>query len=177
MIKLLLIISTWSLAQLLDYKFHCICTAFPIMHGYPTKDFHFYRHTQCSVRFAYFFLHVNNNGIVSLNSSYTSYNPTAFPFSSNGPIIAAFFADIDTTGSGGGYVTYRITTDATLLAKAVHDIPPILSGPNFVPVWLLIATWDHVGYFSSHYDKVSAMKSRACACILISSATNLPCST
>eukprot|EP00731_Ephydatia_muelleri_P007430 Em0003g1678a len=77
-------------------------------------------------------------------------------------MIAPFFSDIDTNGAGS--VWYRTTTDASLLAKAVGDVPSILTGPNFTPVWLFIATWDHVGYFSSHSDKTNTFQ-----CIMVAS--------
>ena len=109
-----------------------------------------------------YFLQVSNNGVLSLNLSYASYTPVAFPFLSSSPLIAPFLADVDTTVSNSGNVTYRATTEATLLAKAAHDIPPVLAGPDFIPVWLFIATWDHVGYFSGHFDKVR-MLTHACA--------------
>ena len=99
-----------------------------------------------------FCFQVNNNGDITFNAAYSGYSPTAFPISGN-PMIAPFFSDIDTNGAGS--VWYRTTTDASLLAKAVGDVPSILTGPNFTPVWLFIATWDHVGYYSSHSDKVS----------------------
>ena len=99
-----------------------------------------------------FCLQVNNNGDITFNAAYGDYSPTPFPIFGN-PMIAPFLSDIDTRGAGT--VWYRTTTDASLLANAIRDIPSILSGPNFAPVWLLIATWDHVGYYNSHSDKVS----------------------
>ena len=69
------------------------------------------------------------------------------------PMIAPFLADVDTRGTG--YVWYRATNDAALIAKAVNDISAISSGHTFNPCWLFIATWDHVGYHSNHTDKVS----------------------
>ena len=67
-------------------------------------------------------------------------------------MIAPFWADVDTTGTG--YVWYRTTNNASLLSKAMQDIPYSLCGSKFSPLWLFIATWDHVGYHSSHVDKV-----------------------
>lgn len=98
------------------------------------------------------FLQVNNNGDVTFGGAYAGYSPMPFPIAGN-PMIAPFFADIDTNGAGT--VWYRTTTDASLLAKAASDIPPILSGPNFNPTWLFIVTWDHVGYYNSHTEKVN----------------------
>ena len=78
-----------------------------------------------------------------------------FPILGN-PMIAPFWADVDTRGAG--YVWYRATNDTALLSKAMIDIRPILSGSNFSPLWLFIATWDHVGYHSNHADKVRVSK-------------------
>ena len=97
-------------------------------------------------------LQVNNNGDLTFNAPYSGYNPQPFPISGN-PMIAPFFADVDTRGTGK--VWYRVTNDSTLLAKAVTDTRPSLAGQNFAPMWLFIATWDHVGYYNNHTDKVN----------------------
>ena len=97
-------------------------------------------------------MQVNNNGDLTFNAAYSTYTPLPFPIQGN-PMIAPFFADVDTRGTGK--VWYRSTTNSALLAKAVNDIPSIIAGPNFTPLWLFIATWDHVGYFNNHADKVS----------------------
>ena len=89
---------------------------------------------------------MNNNGGLTFRSAYTSAS-TQFPFS-DVPMIAPFYDDVDTRGTGN--VWYRISSDASLLTKAKQDIL------NFSPLWLFIATWDHVGYYNSHIDKVSA---------------------
>lgn len=101
-------------------------------------------------------LQVNNNGYLTFNQAYSRYIPTAFPIGGN-PLIAPFFADVDTRSSGSGKLWYRTTNDSALLAKAVNDIPSILTGVNFSPLWLFIATWDHVGYYNQHTDKVKYM--------------------
>ena len=55
---------------------------------------------------------------------------------------------------------YRVTSDAELLHRAKNDVlqNPILFPDvdlrNFFPTLLLIATWDHVGYFDQQTDKV-----------------------
>lgn len=92
---------------------------------------------------------VNNNGDLSFGDPWLAFTPTAFPTSSI-PLVAPFQADVDTRGTGT--VWYRLTHDASLLAKAVNDIPT--SSGTFSPQWLFIATWDHVGYFNYGTDKV-----------------------
>ena len=76
--------------------------------------------------------------------------PTAFPIPTY-PVVAIYQADVDTTGTGS--VWYRITQNATLLAKAANDIRA-LTGTSVSLQWLFIATWDHVGYYSHVTDKV-----------------------
>lgn len=74
-------------------------------------------------------------------------------------IIAPYWADVDTSGSDTsrdpGSVWYRETANADLLQKAKQSISSaFVNHENFVPTYLFIATWDHVGYFSGHTDKV-----------------------
>ena len=102
-----------------------------------------------------FCLQVNNNGDITFNAAYSGLTTSPFPISGS-PMIAPFFSDVDTRGAGS--VWYRTTNDTSLLANAVRDVPSILTGPNFTPVWLFIATWDHVGYYKSRSDKVSTVQ-------------------
>ena len=108
---------------------------------------------------------MNNHGDLTFNLSFTGYIPETFPITGI-PMIAPFWADVDTTGTG--YVWYRTTNDMALISKAMHDIPYNLSGSQFNPLWLFIATWDHVGYHSSHTDKVCVVYSDLRHCMLIS---------
>ncbi len=77
---------------------------------------------------------VNNNGNVSFTQSISQYTPTG-PQGASVPLIAPFFADVDTRNSGSGLVYLR------------NDIP------NEV-----IVTWDAVGYFGSHADKLDSFQ-------------------
>ena len=94
---------------------------------------------------------MNNNGDLTFNAAYSNYTPLPFPIQGN-PMIAPFFADVDTRGTGK--VWYRTTNDSALLAIVVKDIQSSLEGSDFTPLWLFIATWDHVGYYKNHTDKV-----------------------
>src|SRR5271165_7148134 len=72
---------------------------------------------------------VSNNGYVTFNSGQGTYTPTGLTAAYSGqPIIAPFFADVDTRGAGT--VTYGTGTYA---------------GRNAFGV-----TWNGVGYFASH---------------------------
>lgn len=77
-------------------------------------------------------LYVNNNGNVTFNAPLGTYTPFEIT-ASTPPMIAAFFADIDTRG-GKGIVTYGVSTFAGRQALCVN--------------------WRHVGYFSGHTDKM-----------------------
>lgn len=54
--------------------------------------------------------YVNNNGNITFNNPLGSYTPAAISSGTFGPIIAPFFADVDTRGSGSSEVTYGANT-------------------------------------------------------------------
>ena len=71
-------------------------------------------------------------------------------------MIAPFWADVDTRGTGNVY--YRQTNDPNLLARATNEIKSVfLTSSNITVINLLIVTWDAVGYYSQHTDKVFIM--------------------
>jgi hypothetical protein len=72
----------------------------------------------------------NNNGNITFGGPLGTYTPRSFPISGQ-PMIAPFWADVDTR-SGGGAV-YTASPDANTL----------------------VATWHDVGYFSVHNDKTN----------------------
>jgi len=81
-------------------------------------------------------LHVNNNGNVTLNREQWDFNPFALTASLNNPIIAPFFADVDTTS--GNEVTYGQGTFRTRSAFGVN--------------------WIGVGRYSQQYDKLNTFQ-------------------
>ena len=96
---------------------------------------------------------MNTNGLVSLDSWFTSSYVRSFPLSSTVKVIAPYWADVDTRGTG--QIFYRQSTDPSLLARASSEIKaayPLLQ--NVTITHLFIATWDAVGYFSYGIDKV-----------------------
>ena len=101
-----------------------------------------------------FYDQVNNNGIITFESDFASFDPSIFP--SGGPSVAPYWADVNTASFGGGSVFYRETTDFTLLQRASREIQDGLS-VSFLPSHLFIATWDSVDYFGSGPDLVSAI--------------------
>ena len=101
-------------------------------------------------------IQVNNNGVISFGAPVTAYTPNPFPLSGSSVLIAPYWADVDTFPSMGGFVHYRQTVDPAVLNLARDHIRAIfpLDFYNFIPTLLFIATWDHVGYYRSHTDKV-----------------------
>lgn len=82
---------------------------------------------------------VSNNGYLTFNSGQGTFTPTGLGSGYSGqPIIAPFFADIDTRGVGSGLTTYGTGTFA---------------GHNAFG-----ATWIDVGYFGSHTDKLNSLQ-------------------
>lgn len=84
-------------------------------------------------------LFVNNNGNVTFGSALSSYTPTALNSDNGGvPIIAAFFADVDTRGAASSLVTYGNDT---------------IAGRNVFGVNYL-----NVGYYSAHTEKLNSFQ-------------------
>ena len=54
--------------------------------------------------------YVNNNGNITFNNSLGTFTPSAISSGAFGPIIAPFFADVDTRGAGSNPVTYGSAT-------------------------------------------------------------------
>jgi len=76
----------------------------------------------------------NNNGNISFNAGIPAFTPQG-PQGATQPVISPFFADVDTRGAGSGLMSLR------------NDVPN-----------QIIVTWDNVGYFDSHDDKLNAFQ-------------------
>jgi len=82
---------------------------------------------------------VNNNGNITFGQPLTQFTPTGLDSNNGGiPIIAPFFADVDTTPANGAVVTYGTGTLCGLPVFAVNYI--------------------NVGYYSSHLDKLDSFQ-------------------
>ncbi|HEY2561117.1 MAG TPA: nidogen-like domain-containing protein [Caldimonas sp.] len=97
----------------------------PISFGYTLTNFFGQDYTQ-------FFL--NNNGNITFGAGLADFTPNG-PQGATQPVIAPFFADVDTRGALSGLVYY----DTSI--------------PNET-----IITWDHVGYFGQHDDKLDTFQ-------------------
>jgi hypothetical protein len=82
--------------------------------------------------FSQFF--INNNGNITFNAGLAAFTPQG-PQGATQPVIAPFFADVDTRGAASGVVHLN-----TSIANEV------------------IVTWDHVGYFAAHDDKLDTFQ-------------------
>jgi len=78
-------------------------------------------------------LFINNNGNVSFGAGISSYIPSG-PTGADAPIISPFFGDVDTRNSASGVVHYNLGSDQ------------------------LIVTWDHVGYYGEHADRLDSFQ-------------------
>jgi hypothetical protein len=77
---------------------------------------------------------VNNNGNITFNGGVSAYTPTG-PQGTTQPVIAPFFADVDTRGAGSGVVR--------LNQSAANET---------------VVTWDRVGYYGAHDDKLNTFQ-------------------
>ena len=78
---------------------------------------------------------VNNNGNVTFGNALSQYTPNGLATGVGQPIIAPYFADVDTRGLGSGLTTYGNSTYNGHAAFVVD--------------------WPNVGYYSGHVDKLA----------------------
>jgi len=106
-------------------------------------------------------LFVNNNGNITFTSSLPDFTPFVFP--SGNKVIAPYFADVDTTGppdvSGDGLddVYFSERTNQSDL-RGISTIVNKAFGGAFAATSAFVATWDHVGYYSSNVDKLNTFQ-------------------
>jgi hypothetical protein len=78
--------------------------------------------------------YANNNGNISFGGGISAYTPTG-PQGASQPLISPFFADVDTRNPGSGLMYLR-----TDIANEI------------------IVTWDAVGYYGEHADKLNSFQ-------------------
>jgi len=87
-----------------------------------------------------------------LNNPHNPFTPSKLPIK-NRTFIAPYWSDVDTTGIGRIY--YRQTNNPALLVRTTNEIQRVFPMSQDVNVTnLFIVTWDVVGYYDSHTDKV-----------------------
>ncbi|WP_244457496.1 Calx-beta domain-containing protein [Roseomonas fluvialis] len=94
-------------------------------------------------------LWVNNNGSVSFAASLSAFTPTAITGASANPLIAPFWADVDTRGGPGA-------PSAGGTSRGSNQVWYDIDAANGV----FTATWDDVGYFTRKTDKLNAFQLR-----------------
>lgn len=92
-------------------------------------------------------LYINNNGNITFNGPSGQYTPNQIDGGVNNPIIAAFWADVDTRG---GETTVSQGGNSAGSNLVWYD----LNAENKT----LTVTWDDVGYYSSQTDKTNAFQ-------------------
>lgn len=65
-------------------------------------------------------LQVNNNGVISFTRAVSTFTPEPFPLGNGLQLIAPYWADVDTRGTG--QVWYRETDNRHLLDRAQREI-------------------------------------------------------
>ncbi len=83
--------------------------------------------------------YVNNNGNITFNNSLSQFTPVNLTAASAFPIIAPFFADVDTRGAGSSLMQYGTSVDG--------------GGRNVFGV-----NWINVGYYQSASDKLNSFQ-------------------
>ena len=90
-------------------------------------------------------LFINNNGNVTFDGAFSTFTPFAFPSSAR-PMIAPFFADVDTRNRGhagpGTNLVWHKSIDSDNNGSAD----------------LFVVTWDTVGYFGNQVDKLNTFQ-------------------
>ena len=96
---------------------------------------------------------VYENGILSFEQEPLDLFPINYFHFVTSQSIAPFYANVDITGTGN--VFYRQTADTNLLMRATNEIQSaFLASTNASIKNLLIVTWNDVGYYRNHTDKV-----------------------
>ena len=85
-------------------------------------------------------LFVNNNGNVTFGGALPTYTPFGLTAATSRPIIAAFFADVDTRGTSSALLTYGASTFAT---------------NDTISRNVFVANWIGVGYFNSQSNRLN----------------------
>ncbi|CAB3980322.1 sushi domain-containing 2-like [Paramuricea clavata] len=92
-------------------------------------------------------LYVNTNGVISFKDSVEEFIPVTFPTANDQPMIAPYWADVDTRN--GGEVFYRQSASVELFQRATNDVKRYFASqfPSFQASWVFIATWQNVSRF------------------------------
>ena len=92
---------------------------------------------------------INNNGNITFDGPLSTYTPFAITGDTGNPMIAAFFADVDTRGATGNVSEGGTSTGSNLVYYHLDTANGVIT-----------ITWDDVGYFSAQTDLVNAFQLR-----------------
>jgi Nidogen-like len=87
-------------------------------------------------------LFINNNGNITFGSASSTYTPATINGGVGNPIIAPFWADVETLIAPGG--------SAAGADKVFYNLDSVNG--------VLTVTWDDVGYYNEHTDKLDAFQ-------------------
>ncbi|GAB6139310.1 hypothetical protein JCM14076_00390 [Methylosoma difficile] len=90
---------------------------------------------------------INNNGNISFTSKLSAFTPTAIGADQAIPVIAPFWADVDTTDNAPTPTAGGNSTGSNLTWYDLDTVKGVLT-----------ITWDDVGYFSAQTDKLNAFQ-------------------
>jgi len=85
--------------------------------------------------------YINNNGNITFGAPYGDYTPSGFPSAAIPPMIAPFWADVDTRPAATGRVWYKI-----------------IDSNNGGALDTLVVVWDNVGYYNQHADLLNTFE-------------------
>lgn len=89
----------------------------------------------------------NNNGNITFGSALGTYTPYSLVGATGNPIIAAYFGDVDTRGGVVTPTPGGTSTGSNLLWYNLDTTNKVLT-----------LSWDDVGYYGSHTDKLNAFQ-------------------
>jgi hypothetical protein len=92
--------------------------------------------------------YINNNGNITFAHALSTFTPFSLTDATANPMIAPFFADVDTRG--GPVPTPTPGGTSTGSNEVYYDLDPA-SGT-------ITITWDDVGYYGAHTDKLNAFQ-------------------
>lgn len=92
-------------------------------------------------------LYLNNNGNVTFNSNLGTFTPFALVGNTSNPIIAPFFADVDTRGGATTATAGGNSTGSNLVYWDLDTVGNVFT-----------ATWDDVGYYSSNNSLLNSFQ-------------------
>ena len=99
-------------------------------------------------------IYVNNNGNITFGSGLYSYTPTAIGANFYNPIIAPFWADVDTRNYNSSAIVGNVTATEGGNSQGSnltwYDLDPTTG--------TITITWDDVGYYNKHDDKLNAFQ-------------------